>query len=193
MYTCILYFISGDVSAQLTAPPPTCPGDTFSFRCTVSGDMRGVTISRVGGSIECYLVHRATSSSICGPGDVFKATPETGFGISATSFSSTLSGTATSELNGTLVECFGPANNVQPGNRVGSSTLQILGQWDSICCILLWYYCAWFPWGCLALLVSIRAFRMREPLSRDSLLIKKNCWLTDWWRQKYSMRPLHYI
>ena len=43
------------------------------------------------------------------------------------SFTSTLSGTATLALNGTLVECFGPANNVDPGNRVDSSTIQILG------------------------------------------------------------------
>ena len=45
----------------------------------------------------------------------------------ATSFTSTLSGTADSALNGTLVECFGPANNVDPENMVGSSTLRILG------------------------------------------------------------------
>ena len=82
----------------------------------------------MGESSECSLVHRSTSSSICGPRDVFTARSGTGFGTaSATSYTSTLSGTATLELNGTLVECFGPANSVDPGNKVGSSTLQILG------------------------------------------------------------------
>ena len=93
--------------------------------------MSGETIWRVGGNSECNpLRHRSSSSSICGPGDAFTARPGTGFGnTSATSFSSTLSGTATPELNGTLVECFGPARNVNPGNRVGGSNLLITGQY----------------------------------------------------------------
>ena len=92
--------------------------------------MNGYTIWRVGGSSECPMLHRSTSFSICGPGDVFTARPGTGFGIpGATSFTSTLSSTATSTLNGTLIECFGPANNVDPGNRVGGSNLSILGQY----------------------------------------------------------------
>ena len=91
--------------------------------------MTGFTIWRVGGSSECNLLHSSTSSSICGPGNVFTARVETGFGqgTNATSFSSTLSGTADPGLNGTLVECFGPANNVDPGNRVGDSILYIIG------------------------------------------------------------------
>ena len=129
MYTCILYFISGDVSAQLTAAPPTCPGETFSFRCTVTGDRNGITIWRVGGSSECSLVHNtADDPSPCGFGSPFTITTETGFGTSATSFTSTLSGTATLALNGTLVECFGPAFSRDAGNMVGNSRLQILGQ-----------------------------------------------------------------
>ena len=132
---CIKYS-PGDVTAQFTAAPPTCPGDTFTFRCNVTGDMSGFTTWRVGGNSECNLLHRSTSFSICGLSDAFTASFGTGFGTSATSFSSTLSGTATPALNGTLVECFGPANNVDPGNRVSSSTLQILGQWNSICRIL---------------------------------------------------------
>ena len=177
MYTCILYFISGDVSAQLTAAPPTCPGDTFSFRCTVTGDMRGITTWRVGGRSECNLLHRSNSSSICGTSDDLTARPGTGFGTSATFFSSTLSATATPALNGTLVECFGPANNVDPGNRVGSSTLQILGQWSSICHIL----CDTIVYGILEVVLHCwyslaRALKMREPLSkvltdRENLLI----------------------
>ena len=122
MYTC---FSSG---SQFTAGPPICPGDTFTFICTVTGDRNGITIWRVGGSSECSLVHTSTFSTICGPSDAFTVTPVTGFGTtSATSFSSTLSGTATSELNGTLVECFGPALSRDAGNMVGNSTLQIIG------------------------------------------------------------------
>ena len=170
-------FHSGDVSAQLTAAPPTCPGDTFSFRCTVTGDMNGITIWRVGGSSDCNLVHRISSFSICGPSDDLTAISETGFGTSTTSYTSTLSGTATPTLNGILVECFGPANNIDPGNRVGSSTLQILGQWSSICRIL----CDTIVHGILEVVLHCwyslaRALKMREPLSkvltdRENLLV----------------------
>ena len=125
---CILYFSPVDVSAQFTAPPPTCPGDTFTFRCTVTGSSSGITIWRVNGRSDCNLVHRISSLSFCGPSEVFTARSGTGFGTNGPSFTSTLSGTAPPTLNGTLVECFGPANNVDPGNRVGDSTLQILGQ-----------------------------------------------------------------
>ena len=127
-------FSPGDVAGQFTAASPTCPGDTFTFRCNVTGDMSGETTWRVDGSSQCILVHTFTSSPICGPSDVFRARSGTGFGmIGATLFSSTLSGTAFPTLNDTLVECFGPANNVDPGNRVGSNTLQILGQYHDIC------------------------------------------------------------
>ena len=122
------YIFSGDATGQLTAAPPTCPGDTFTFRCTVTGDTSGFTIWRVGGSSECGLLHRSTSSTICGPSNVVTARSRAGFGTSGPSFSSTLSGTAASALNGTLVECYGPANSVDPGNMVGNSTLKILGQ-----------------------------------------------------------------
>ena len=97
--------------------------------------MNGFTIWRVGGSSECNLVHRSTSSSICGPGDnVFTARSETGFGTNGPSFISTLSGTATATLNGVLVECFGPGNNVSLGNRVGGSNLSIIGQYHRSKC-----------------------------------------------------------
>ena len=124
----------GGVIAQLTAAPPTCPGDTFTFRCTVTGDISGITTWKVGGSTECILVHRTTSpNSPCGPSNAFRARGGAGFGTSGPTYLSTLSGTATPALDGTLVECFGPANNVDPGNRVGGNTLQILGQY--ILCI----------------------------------------------------------
>ena len=123
------FLVSPDhVAAQFTAPPPTCPGDTFTFRCTVTGDRSGVTIWRVGGSSECVLAHsRVDEPHPCGPDSAFTARWGTGFETtSATSFSSTLSGTATPELNDTLVECFGPDLS---RNAVGMSTLRILGQY----------------------------------------------------------------
>ena len=121
-------FSPGDVTGQFTAAP-TCPGDTFTFRCTVTGDRNGVTIWRVGRSSECILAHiTAGATSTCGPRNAFTATSGPEFGTTATSFSSTLSGTVTSELNGILVECFGPNLARDPGNRVGGSTLQVLGK-----------------------------------------------------------------
>ena len=120
-----LYFSPGDAAGQFNAAPPTCPGDPFTFSCTVSGSINGVTIWRVGGSILCILVHRATSTAVCG--NMFQARAGFGFGTSATSFTSTLSGTADPALNGTLVECFGPDNNVDPGNRVTGSTVHVIG------------------------------------------------------------------
>jgi len=125
-----IYVRPGDVAEQFIPTSPTCPGDTFMFRCTVVGNVSGITTWRVGGTSECPLVHGSLSTAICGPDNAkLTARAETGFGpgTSATSFSSTLSGTATPALNGTLVECFGPANNVDQGNRIGSSTLQIKG------------------------------------------------------------------
>ena len=120
-----------DVTGQFTAAPPTCPDDTLTFRCIV-GDEYGVTIWKVNGSSDwCSLAHVSTGSDCCGPNgnNVFIATPGTEFGTSATSFTSTLSGTATSELNGTMVECFGPASNgSDPENRVGISSILIRGK-----------------------------------------------------------------
>ena len=123
----------GDVVGQFTAAPPTCPSGTMSFTCTVTGDSDGVTIWRVNGSSECLLSHNTEgATSTCGPDSAFTARGVTGFGTtSATSYSSTLSGTATSALDDTLVECFGPALSRQPGNMVGNSTLQILGKLTS--------------------------------------------------------------
>ena len=121
---------TGDASAQFSAPPPTCPGDTFTFRCTVTGDMNGITIWRVSGSSECTLAHStAGATSTCGAGGAYTATSDAEFGTSATSYTSILSGTATLALNGTLVECFGPGLARDSGNRVGDSTLKILGEY----------------------------------------------------------------
>ena len=122
-----IHFFPGDTAGQFTAPPPTCPSDTFTFRCTVTGDSNGVTIWRMGGNsgTECSLLHNNPSDTdTCGPGGAFTARFD---GLSANSFSSTLSGTATLALDGTLVECFGPGLARDAGNMVGNSTLQIVG------------------------------------------------------------------
>ena len=86
----------------------------------------------MGGSStsECTLIHSTANAPIsCGPSSVFTATIGTGFGTSAASFSSTLNGTATPALDGTLVECFGPAFSRDAENLVGNHTLKILGQY----------------------------------------------------------------
>ena len=123
-------YVSGHVTGQFTAAPPTCPGDTFTFICTVAGS--GTTLWRVNGSSNlCSLAHiSAGTISICMPSGAshpFTATPESGFGTSGP-FTSTLSATADPVLNGTLVECFGPAVTLDSGNRVGSSIIKIVGQ-----------------------------------------------------------------
>ena len=128
---CFFFFFfdtSGDVAGQFTAPPPTFPGVTFTFRCTVTGS--GSTQWRVNGSSNlCTLPHVSSGNvSICTPSGAshpFTATPESGFGTSGP-FTSTLSATADPVLDGTLVECFGPGNNVDQGNRVGNGTIQIV-------------------------------------------------------------------
>ena len=120
------FFSPGD--GQFTAAPPTCTGDTFTFRCTVTGN--GVTLWRVGGTSECFLSHTTPMDPrSCGNSSPFTVATGTGFGANATSYSSTLSGTASPALNGTLVECFGPAFSREPENMVGNSTFQILGQY----------------------------------------------------------------
>ena len=127
---------SGDGTGQFTPAPPTCPGETFTFTCNITGDSNGITIWRVGGNAtwseggnrECPLIHRTSSTSICGPSNVFTANSGTEFEPSATSFTSTLSGTATPALNGTLVECFGLADCVDPGYLVGKGVLKLRGQ-----------------------------------------------------------------
>ena len=121
-----------NVAGQFTAAPPTCPDDTFNFNCTVTGNRTGLTIWRVNNSRQsessrCNMIHRVLSFPICGPGNVFTATSVAGFGTSGPSYLSTLSGIATPSLDGILIECFGPANNVDTWNRVGGSTLEIRG------------------------------------------------------------------
>ena len=100
----VLTFSTDDVTGQMIAAPPTCPDDTFTFRCTVVGNMSGLTVWRVNRSNECILIHRTNPSSSIICGATFTATPGTGYGTNGPSFSSTLSGTATPAMDGTLVE-----------------------------------------------------------------------------------------
>ena len=98
----------------------------------------GVTSWRVNGSKECVSGHTTPMDPrSCGNSSDFIVTTGTGFGTNATSFSSTLSGTAIPALDGTLVECFGRDVGQVVGNMVGNSTLQILGQYQYHVCLLL--------------------------------------------------------
>ena len=78
-------------------------------------------------NVACSLLHSTANRRMCGPNNTFTATPGSGFGMNAISFSSTLTGTATLLLDDTVIECFGPGTTVTFGNRVGNSTLQVLG------------------------------------------------------------------
>jgi len=116
----IINFASIDhVAGQFTAPPPRCPCDNITFGCTVDGGADGVTFWRLcGGSSSCTLLHEHTSDTSDCIG--FKAMFES---TSDTSFSSSLSGTATLVLDGKLVECIGPSHM----HIVGNGTIQIIG------------------------------------------------------------------
>ena len=127
----------GDIVGNLTAVLPACPNDAFTFLCTVVGDSDGAIHWRVEtneNTRECILPHSTMRDPHpCGSGSPFIARTETGFETTdATSFTSTLSGIATSELNGTLVECFvqHPEEFLcrSSENMVGNITLEILGQ-----------------------------------------------------------------
>ena len=130
MVKSLIYLAQGGAAGHFTGAASVCPGDTVTFRCTAVGDMNGITIWRVGGSNECTLLHSTASVPIpCGTDSPFTVRTQNGFGTGATSYSSTLSGTATFALNGTLVECFGPFFSRDAHNMVGNSTLQISGQY----------------------------------------------------------------
>ena len=84
----------------------------------------------MGRSSECSLLHSTASApGPCGSGSPFTVTAGTEFGTSVIFFTSTLTGIATPTLNGTLVKCFGPGLARDAENRVGKSTIQILGQY----------------------------------------------------------------
>ena len=88
--------------------------------------MKAITLWRVNGTMAlCTLSQLSIGPENCGPNTAFTASPGN---IDATSFSSTLSGTADPALDGILVECFGPDNNLEIGNRVGGSPIRIVGQ-----------------------------------------------------------------
>lgn len=124
-------FSPGDVAGELIATLPTCPGDNFTFTCTVNGDNQGITLWRVGGrdGQECPLLHSTPNKPHpCWENSSFIVTYGPEFGPRVSSFTSVLGGTATPTLDGTLVECFGPTLSRDGGNLVGNSTLQIVGK-----------------------------------------------------------------
>ena len=91
--------------------------------------MGGASSECVSAKCDCVLSHATQNDPRpCGSCSDFTVTTGTGFGTNATSFSSTLSGTATPALNGTLVECSGMLPR-DAEIMVGNSTLQILGQY----------------------------------------------------------------
>ena len=127
-----IYILPGDVTGQFTAAPPTCPGRNITFRCTVNGS--GTTLWRVGGSSNlCTLLHGVNDTvSTCMPNGAsrpFTAMPESGFGPGSSGpFTSTLSATTDPVLDGTLVECYGPDGTLNLESRVGSSSIETIGQ-----------------------------------------------------------------
>ena len=140
-----LYLSTGDVDGQLTAPSsPTCPGNVFTFDCTVMpmSGMNAITLWRVNGNRDlCILSQISTNSDDCGQNNAFTASPVR---ANATFFLTTLSGTADPELDGILVECFGPDNSVNMDNRVGERPIQIVGQWKSFYCIFWYWHSIWY-------------------------------------------------
>lgn len=123
------YFSTGDVDGQLTAPSsPTCPGIAFTFNCTVMtmSGMNVIIFWRVNGTMDlCTLTQLQTNTDTCGPNSAFTASPGR---TNATSFTSTLIATARTELEGILVECFGPEISINLNNRAGDSSIRIVGQ-----------------------------------------------------------------
>ena len=161
----IIFYPPGDVSGQFIPAPPTCPNGSFIFECTI-GRMNGITMWRVNGSEECILPHSTFSGPrACGSGSPFIAVSGTRFGTSATLFSSTLSGIATSRLDGTLVECFGPDFSRDAANMVGNNTLQIIG------------------WSCISLIYGLH--------ERTIIHMQYHCILTCLFNSVYTIQLEH--
>ncbi len=103
---------------------PVCPGDEATFSCTVVDPIGSqTTIWTVNTTAELCVLANALSaqsgySDTCGP---FTAR----FGTrNGNNFPSTLTVTATAELDNAFVQCFGPLTNA----TVGNGTLQIVGK-----------------------------------------------------------------
>ena len=130
--TQIFYFCTADVDGQLTPPSSaTCPGIAFTFSCTVTTTpgMNAIIIWRVNRTTDqCSLTQFQDNPDTCGPNSAFTASPGR---ANDTSFSSTLNATAIPELEGILVECFGPEISINLDNRIGDSPIRIVGQCKS--------------------------------------------------------------
>ena len=78
----------------------------------------------------CALPHStANDPHPCWEDSPFTVTYGPEFGTNATFFTSVLGGTVTPALEGTLVECFGPAYSRTVDHIVGNSTLQVVGKY----------------------------------------------------------------
>ena len=107
MITYAISLFGTAAGAQLTAPSPTCPGLEAVFRCTADDSNGfGATAFRVNENTtgQCVLDHdmMTPSTLTCGPGGVFTAALEPPVG---NPYNSTLTVTATEELDGATVRC----------------------------------------------------------------------------------------
>ena len=120
------------VAGQFLAAPPTflvipSPSDVLLLAAVTKSPSGEWVEGPV--NVHCYTVQQVPLVRV---GLVVLSMLQLGLGFnfgttSATSFTSTLSGTATSALNGTMVECFGPGLAREPENVVRKNAIQILG------------------------------------------------------------------
>ena len=119
-------------SSQLTVPQEICPGDSPVFSCTVN-DPSGTAVTlwtvTVNGFEDdnCRLIHAITNEmQTCGPDDVFQSS----LGVPVGNlYPSTLTvDSLSTQLNGTIVECAGPATS----NVIGDTTICVVGEY---CCV----------------------------------------------------------
>ena len=114
-----------------------------SLTCKIfNNDNSGYTIFeytslRDGTKGECVLFHSfITNCRFKLNGKLFKARSDPGFGKDTTSrnFTASLNFEATRNLNGGIVKCFGPENNVNDNNLVASWHIQIIDTLNCTVC-----------------------------------------------------------
>ena len=125
-YNNYIFLFGTAAGAQLTAPKATCPGLEAVFTC-LGDDASGLgaTVFRVNDNTagQCVLDHDMMNPSTltCGPGGVFTAALEPRVG---NTYTSTLTVTATEELNGTTVQCLsGSVDNTESLQVIRKYTL----------------------------------------------------------------------
>ena len=99
-----------------------CPGDELTFNCSL---LDGVGLIWIGSTFNCpeesnfILITGSIKASECGPFNAQKST-----GSSSDCYTSTLSVTASHELNGTVVQCLDHLTDQQ----LGSTTFLVQGE-----------------------------------------------------------------